>query len=97
MKKLTGSANLIIENCPDHDFLQNFKVNQYVMIAQNRKVEDIGRYIYNTLQSWSSANRYGLNVHYMRGNEGTAALLLNIFYYYYHNYHELTKPLRKNE
>ena len=97
MKKLTGSANLIIENCPDRDFLQNYKVNQYVMIAQNRKVEDIGRYIYNTLQSWSSSNRYGLNVHYMRGNEGTAALLLNIFYYYYHNYHELTKPLRKNE
>ena len=28
---------------------------------------------------------------------GVTALLLNIFYYYYHNYHELIKPLRKNE
>lgn len=95
MHSITHSANLIIECCPDRDFLQNYKVNQYVMQVQNRKIEDIGKYIYSTLQSWSSSNRYGLNIHYMRGRDGTAALLLNIFYYYYHNYRELIKPLRK--
>lgn len=94
MHSITHSANLIIENCPDRDFLKNFKVNQFVMQAQNRKIEDIGQYIYSTLQSWSSSNRYGINVNYMRGNSGTASLMLNIFYYYYHNYRELTKPLR---
>lgn len=97
MKNLTGSADLIIEHCPDRDFLQNFTVPNRLTNYQGRKIPDIGRYIYSTLQSWSSANRYGLNIHYMRGKEGTAALLLNIFYYYYHNYHELTKPLRKTE
>ncbi len=94
MSSITHSPNLIIECCPDRDFLINFKVNQYIMQVQNRKVEDIGRYIYSTLQSWSSSNRYRLNVHYMRGNEGTASLMLNIFYYYWHNYRELVKPLR---
>lgn len=97
MHSITHSTNLIIECCPDREFLQNYKVNQYVMLAQNRKVEDIGKYIYATLQSWSSSNRYGLNVHYMRGRDGTANLILNIFYYYYHNYRELVKPLRMNK
>lgn len=91
---VTGSANLIIENCPDRDFLQGFTVPNKIMQYQGRQIPDIGRYIYSTLQSWGSSNRYGLNVHYMRGHDGTAALLLSIFYYYYHNFHELTKPLR---
>ena len=94
MSNITHSPNLIIECCLDRDFLMNFKVNQYIMQMQNRKVEDIGRYIYSTLQSWSSSNRYRLNIHYMKGNDGTAVLMLNIFYYYWHNYRELVKPLR---
>lgn len=94
MSCITRSPNLIIECCPDRDSLMNFKVNQYAMQVQNRRVEDIGKYIYSTLQSWSSSNRYSLNVHYMNGNNGTASLMLNIFYYYWHNYKELVKPLR---
>ncbi len=94
MSSITHSPNLIIECCPDRDFLMNFKVNRYIMQVQNRKTEDIGRYIYSTLQSWSSSDRYRLNVRYMRGNDGTAGLMLNIFCYYWHNYTELVKPLR---
>lgn len=45
MSCITRSPNLIIECCPDCDFLMNFKVNQYIMQVQNRKVEDIGKYI----------------------------------------------------
>ena len=94
MASITHSAHLIIECCPDRDFLINFTVDPYVMQHQNRKVENIGKFVYSTLQSWQSSNRYGLIVHYMRGNAGTASLLLNIFYYYWHNYKELVKPLR---
>ena len=94
MSSITHSANLIIECCPDRDFLKDFKLDSYTMQAQGRKVQDIGKYIYSTLQSWSSSNRYGLNVHYMRGNKGTADLLLSIFYYYWHNYTELIKPIQ---
>lgn len=97
MKKLTGSANLIIENCPDRDFLQNFTVPNRLMNYQGRKIPDIGRHVYGTLQSWGSSNRYSLITHYMRGNDGTAALLLNLFYYHYRNHIEMLKPLRKNE
>lgn len=93
---VTGSANLIIENCPDRDFLQNFVIPERLMQYQGRQISDIGKHIYATLQSWGSSNRYGLTVHYMRGHDGTAALMLSIFYYYYHNFHELTKPLRES-
>ena len=94
MSSITHSANLIIECCPDRDFLKDFKLDSYTMQAQGRKVQDIGKYIYSTLQSWSSSNRYGLNIHYMRGNKGTADLLLSIFYYYWQNYTELIKPIQ---
>lgn len=97
MHAVTGAANLIIENCPDRDFLIDFKVPQKLMQYQGRKVENIGQLIYSTLQSWGSSNRYGLTVHYMRGNKGTASLLLSIFYYYYRNYRELVKPLRSGK
>lgn len=94
MHCITHFASLIIECCPDRDFLKDFKLDDYTFRLQNRKVQDIGKYIYSTLQSWSSPNRYGLNVHYMRGNKGTADLLLSIFYYYWHNYNELVKPIQ---
>lgn len=97
MHAVTGSANLIIEHCPDRDFLIDFKVPQKLIQHSNRKVENIGQYVYGTLQSWGSSNRYRLIVHYMRGNSGTANLLLNIFYYYYRNYRELIKPLRSSK
>lgn len=97
MHAVTGSANLIIEHCPDRDFLIDFKVPQKLMQYQGRKVENIGQLIHSTLQSWGSSNRYGLTVHYMRGNAGTASLMLSIFYYYYRNYRELVKPLRSGK
>lgn len=97
MCAIMRSANLILECCPDRDFLQNFTIPDRVMKAQGRKIPDIGRYVFDTLQSWGSSNRYSLITHYMRGNDGTVALLLNIFYYHYRNHIEMLKPLRKNE
>jgi ERCC4-type nuclease len=96
MSCITHSANLVIEHCPDRDFLKSFQVDDFTMKMQGRKVQDIGKYIYSTLQSWSSSNRYGLNIHYMRGNQGTAELLLSIFYYYWHNFCELIKPIKRS-
>lgn len=97
MYSLTGTATLIVENCPSRDFLKNFTIPDRLMQYQGRKIADIGRYIDSTLMSWSSPNRYNLHVHYTKGRDGTAALLLSIFYYYFYNYQELVKPLRKNE
>lgn len=97
MYSLTGTATLIVENCPSRDFLKNFTIPDRLMQYQGRKVADIGRYIDSTLMSWSSPNRYNLHVHYIKGRDTTAEFLLAYFYYYYTNYCDLTKPLRKNE
>ena len=94
MSAVCRHADLIIENCPDSSFLMNYTVDDFTMFMQNRKVSEIGKQIYAALQSWSCSNRYSLNVHYMTGNQGTAAFLLNHFYYYYRNYESLTKPLK---
>lgn len=88
------TADLLIENCSDSIFLKNYRVDDITMAIQNRKVSDIGKQIYATLQAWSSSNRYNLNVHYLSGNQETANFLLNHFYYYYLNYQDLIRPLR---
>ena len=97
MHSLTGTAALIVENCPSRDFLKNFTVPDRVMQYQGRKVADIGRRIDSTLMSWSSPNRYNLHVHYVKGHDTTAEFLLAYFYFFYHNYQELLAPLRMNK
>ena len=94
MSAVSHTATLIIENCPDSYFLKNYRIDNRTMLMQGRKVSEIGKQIYATLQAWSCPNRYGLNVHYLSSNQGTAPFLLNHFYYYYHNYESLTKPLK---
>ncbi|MBD5143289.1 MAG: hypothetical protein HDT22_06730 [Ruminococcus sp.] len=95
MSAISHTANLLIENCPDSNFLRNYRLDNRTMLMQGRKVSEIGKQIYATLQAWSCPNRYGLNVHYLSNNQDTAPFLLNHFYYYYHNYNNLTKPLKQ--
>lgn len=95
MHSITNAAHLIIENCPSRDFLKAYKVDDATMKYQNRKVQEIGKIIDNTLQAWGSSNRYGLTVHYVQNPADTAGELLAMFYYQYHNYRELIKPIKK--
>ena len=94
MSAVCHAADLLIENCPDSNFLRNYEIDDMTMVTQNRKVSGIGKQVYATLQAWSCSNRHSLNVHYLTGNQGTAAFLLNHFYYYYYNYQGLIKPQR---
>lgn len=96
MHSLTGTAALIIENCPSRDFLKSYTVPEQQMMYQGRKIADIGRYIDCTLMSWSSPNRYNLHVHYINGHDTTAEFLLAYFYYFYENYKSITAPLRNS-
>lgn len=89
------STSLLIENCKSWDDLRAYQVSDYEMLYQNRKVQNIGQYIYDTLQSWSSTNRYGFTVCFSENPEKTAGHILNTFYWYWHNYKQMIKPLRK--
>lgn len=91
---LTGSAILLIENCPSREYLRNYAVPAWQMQAQGRKVSGIGGYIDATFRAWESANRYRLQVHCLDGTDNTAAEILNIFYYYWRNFEEMKKPLK---
>lgn len=92
--KHTGSAILLIENCPNRDYLRNYTVPAWQMQAYGRKVSDIGSRIDSTLRAWESANRYRLQVHCLNGADSTATEILNIFYYYWKNFNDLKKPLK---
>lgn len=91
---LTGSAILLIENCPSREYLRNYAVPAWQMQAQGRKVSGIGGYIDATFRAWESANRYLLQVHCIGKPSETATEILNIFYYYWRNFEEMKKPLK---
>lgn len=91
------STSLLIERCNDWDALRSYQVSHDEMQYQNRKIQDIGRYIFDTLQAWSSPNRYGFTVCFSECPEKTAGHILNTFYWYWHNYKQLIKPLRKEK
>lgn len=89
------STSLLIENCKNWDDLRAYQVPDYEMLYQNRKVQNIGQYIYDTLQSWQCTNRYSFNVCFSESHEKTTGHILNTFYWYWHNYKQMIKSLRK--
>ncbi len=92
MKQISGSATLIIENCPSLEYMKHYRISPAQMEREKRKVSDIGLPIYNTLQAWSSPNRYNLQVRCIDHNSDTAGVLLGLFYNYWHNFQTLIKP-----
>lgn len=89
------SAILLIEDCSGWDELKAYRVPDWEMQQQNRKVQDIGRRIGDTLQAWSDPSRYGFRVCFSTKPEDTAGHILGAFYWYWHNYKQLIRPLRK--
>ena len=95
MSAISHAATLIIENCRDREYLREYSLSEQQMTAQNRKVQNIGKIIDSTLQSWNSPNKYGLQIYYNEFQSQTAPLLLSLFYYYYKNLQELIQPKKK--
>lgn len=94
IKNIVGKNILLLEECSSWDNLKSYKVQGYEMKYQNRKVENIGEVIHNTLKSYSCYNRYNLDVVFTDKSR-TSSKILEIFYWYYHNYKSMVKP-RKN-
>ena len=90
--RLAKQATILIENCAEWDELKGFRLPQYKRQEQ-RKVDEIGKYVYATLQAWRCGNRYHFDVAFSQGID-SADKMLEIFYYYWHNYKELTAARR---
>lgn len=92
---IAKSTVLLIEGVEDWARLKAYKVPDYEMIHQGRKIEDIGEYVFSTLKSWGCSNRYGFDVRFIGDNANSAAAILETFYWYYHNFREMLKPLKR--
>lgn len=85
---------LLLENCSGWEHLKSFEISEISAEKQNRKVRNIGKTVYNTLQSWRCGNRYGFGVEFAPESNSAALKILEVFFWYYHNYKKLTAPRR---
>jgi hypothetical protein len=90
--RLAKSVTILIENCAEWDELKEYTLPQWKQY-EGRKVHDIGKYVYATLQAWKCGNRYDFDVAFSQALD-TADIMLEKFYYYWHNYKELTAARR---
>ena len=85
-RSIINQFTLLIENCPDEQYLNSYTVPDWEMERYHRKVKNIGKECYSTVQSWKCADRYGFNVSYISDKANTAAKILEIFYWYWRNF-----------
>lgn len=85
---------LLLENCSGWEHLKGFELPEISADKQNRKVRNIGRTVYSTLQAWRCGNRYRFSVEFAPNVNASALKILENFYWYYHNYKKLTSPRR---
>ena len=92
ISKNATQCTFLIENVENWDMLRAFTLSAEDMKNSQRKVDNIGKTCYSTLQAWKCGNRYNFTVEFAPITERTAAKILEIFYWYYHNYKKLTAP-----
>lgn len=88
------SFTVIIESVADWEELKAYRVPSHEILYQGRKIENIGEYVHNTLESWSSANRYNFKVRFT-DRDNSACKMLDIFYWFWRNYKEILRPISR--
>lgn len=91
---LAKDFTLLIENCSSLEALNEFKIPDWQMEKFERKVQDIGKYCYATIQSWQAGNRYQFKTVFVEDNTETAAKILECFYWYWRNFKKMTTSRR---
>lgn len=91
---MANDFTLMIENCESWDYLKEYKVPDWQMKAQKRKVQNIGYECYQTINSWQSGNRYSFSTILVADKTQTASKILEHFYWYWRNYKILTANRR---
>lgn len=85
---------LLIETCRDIDDMRRYRISDFDMIRQHRKIQNIGEYCYSTLKSWECGNRYKFRTRFVSDRSKTAAAILEEFYWYWRNYKIMTRSRR---
>ena len=87
--------SLLVENCAGIDAMRHYRLSDYVMRRDRRKVQNIGAFCYTTVQSWQAGNRYNFMTIYVQNPADTAAKMVEHFYWFWRNFKKLTAN-RKN-
>lgn len=83
---LAKEFSLLIENCDSLETLNEYKVPDWQMKKFDRKIQNIGKYCYSTIQSWQAGNRYQFKTIFVEDKNDTAAKILECFYWYWRNF-----------
>lgn len=89
-----NQCTFLLEKCSGWETLKGYEIPEAQAEKQGRKVRNIGKSVYTTLQSWKCGNRYSFTVEFVPDQKRTALKILEIFYWYYHNYRKQTAPRR---
>lgn len=85
---------LLLEGCTTMEALKTYRLPDWKMQAQKRKIQDIGEYCYATIKSWQSGNRYSFRTLFVSDLSQSAITILEEFYYYWRNYKMITASRR---
>lgn len=89
--QLAKSFTLLIEGVGAWEELKAYAVPDWAMKRNpERKVAAVGAPVYSTLRAWTSRDRYGAAVEFVKNREQSAARMLEVFYYYWRSYKEMT-------
>ena len=74
--------------------METYLVPDYVMRRDGRKVQEIGKECYATIQSWKSGNKYKFDTIFVKDPSLTALRMVEHFYYWWRNFKILSANRR---
>lgn len=85
---------LLVENCSGLNEMETYLVPEYVMHRDRRKVQEIGKECYATIQSWKSGNKYKFDTIFVKDKTLAALRMVEHFYYWWRNFKILSANRR---
>ncbi len=91
---IANDFTLLLENCSGMSQMETYLVPDYVMRRDGRKVQEIGKECYATIQSWKSGNKYKFDTIFVKDPSLTALRMVEHFYYWWRNFKILSANRR---
>ena len=92
--KIANDFVLLLENCSGMGQMETYLLPDYVMRRDGRKVQEIGKECYATIQSWKSGNKYKFDTIFVKDPALTALRMVEHFYYWWRNFKILSANRR---
>ena len=93
--KVSNDFVLLVEGCSGMNQMETYLVPDYAMTRDGRKVQEIGKECYATIQSWKSGNKYKFDTLFVKDKTITAVKMIEHFYYWWRNF-KILSANRKN-